>query len=156
MNIFYVHRDPVLSARQLCDKHTVKMILESAQMLSTAHAEYGTWCEGMYKPTHKNHPCNAWLRQSHQHYEWLVDHALALCDEYTNRYGKVHKSQAVIENFLLEPPRGIPASCFVEPPQCMPDQYKTTDTVEAYRQYYIGEKAYMATWKRNKPSWFNQ
>lgn len=154
MNIFYVHRDPTIAAKMLCDKHVVKMILESAQMLSTAHHEFGSVVESMYKRTHVNHPSNVWVRQSHQHYNWLWAHAMALCEEYTERYGKVHKSQAIIER-LVDVPRGLPSGCFVDPPRCMPDEYKTGDTVESYRRYYIGDKAYMATWKQNKPTWFN-
>lgn len=156
MNIFYVHDDPKVSATMLCDKHCVKMILESAQMLSTAHRLLDDSDAPVYKATHKNHPSAIWVRQSHQHYEWLLDHALALCEEYTRRYGRTHKTEAMLRTYLIEPPRHIPAKCFLEPPQCMPDIYKRSTAVEAYRAYYIGDKAKIATWKApaTVPDWF--
>jgi hypothetical protein len=155
MNIFYVNEDPVVAAKSLCDKHVIKMILESAQMLSTAHHVFGNPPEGIYKKTHENHPCNVWIRLSHQHYEWVYDHAIALCKEYTDRYGRVHKTEQLLITLLSEPPTGIPAGCFLAPPQCMPEEYRGLNTVKAYRKYYIGSKAYMATWKRGRPKWFH-
>ena len=93
MNIFVLDESPVVSAKYACDKHVVKMILESAQMLCSVQPE-GT---APYKRTHYNHPCTKWVRESSRNYEWLLIHAYALCDEYTRRYDKVHKTQAVIE-----------------------------------------------------------
>jgi hypothetical protein len=154
MNIFYVHTDPLVAARSLCDKHVVKMILESAQMLSTAHHELGSAVDGMYKKTHANHPSNIWVRQNKQHYDWLYNHAIALCSEYTERYGKVHKTEGVLREYLSKFPKGLKNTEWQEPPQCMPEEYHCGDSVTAYRKYYIGDKAYMATWKQNKPNWF--
>ena len=145
MNIFVVDYNPVVAARMLCDKHVVKMVLESAQILSTING-------GPYKPTHSSHPCVLWASANRTNYNWLVRHALELCNEYTARYGRVHKSQAVIER-LAQSPSHIPvgASCFV---QCMPDQYKHADTVTAYRQYYHS-KADFAVWRLgNEPYWW--
>ena len=89
MNIFVTSYDPVACARFLDDKRLIKMILESAQLLSTALNE----CNGpeVYKTTHKNHPCSIWVRQSRFNYKWLLDHFLALCHEYTKRFNKTHK-----------------------------------------------------------------
>ena len=92
MNIFYLHRDPRVAARYHNDKHVVKMILESAQMLSTAHRELdGNLNETMYRPTHKNHPSTVWVRESSSKlHDGCIDLFISLCDEYTHRYGKVH------------------------------------------------------------------
>lgn len=172
MNIFYVDQNPTVAAKMLCDRHVIKMILESAQLLSTAHrlldgtpvkdgkrtryVLYPPMEEMTYKLTHANHPSSVWVRQSHQHYEWLVEHALVLCAEYTKRYGKIHKTEELIRFCLSHPPRNIRAGCFLEPPQCMPEKYRQTDTVQAYRSYYIGEKARFATWKTCPPYWWNR
>ncbi len=93
MNIFAVDKDPKISAQQLCDKHVVKMILESAQMLCAVY-DNGT---APYKRAFYNHPCTIWARETEQNYEWLLNHAYAMCQEYTRRYGKVHKSIYAIE-----------------------------------------------------------
>ena len=93
MNIFVVHQDPKTSAQQLCDKHVVKMILESAQMLCSAYPNG----DAPYKRAFYNHPCTIWARESQENYEWLLDHAYAMCQEYTRRYSKVHKSIHAIE-----------------------------------------------------------
>ena len=88
MNIFVVDYDPNKSAQDLCDKHVVKMILETAQMLCAAHP-IGT---APYKATHLKHPCTLWVARSIDNYEWLLTHGYALCREYTARYGKRHKT----------------------------------------------------------------
>jgi len=135
MNIFFLARCPVEAAHAQCDRHVVKMILESAQLLSTAHHELGDG--GPYKPTHKNHPSAVWARQSRQHYGWLYAHMLALGDEYTERYGKVHKTIREHSEALREAPAGIPDAGWIDPPQCMPDECKIEgDTVAAYQRYY--------------------
>lgn len=171
MNVFYVDENPVIAAQSLCDRHVIKMILESAQLLSTAHRlldgspiQVGKRIAyvlddpnaeaSVYKMTHVNHPSSVWVRQSHQHYEWLYEHAMALCAEYTKRYGKTHKTQALLERYLQDCPRNLRAGCFIEPPQCMPEKYRRTNTVEAYRAYYIGDKARFATWKTQPPTWW--
>ena len=93
MNIFYLHPDPYEAAAYHYDKHKVKMILEAAQMLCTAHRMYNLEdeCEDIpYKKAHVNHPSTIWARQSGQNYYWLYHYMLALGDEYTKRYGKIH------------------------------------------------------------------
>ena len=159
MNIFYLDPHPAVAARQCCDKHVVKMILESSQMLSTAHRVLDkTDNELLYKEAHKNHPSTKWVRQSHLNYQWLYAHFVALGEEYTARYGKVHMSIIKLKNFLKSPPKRIPQSLFTDPPQCMPDIYKQDCSVDAYRAYYIGDKANFATWKSPSvmPSWWNK
>lgn len=145
MNIFAVDRNPVIAAQMLCDKHVVKMILESAQIMSTING-------GPYKPTHANHPCVIWA-QKRTNYEWLAKHALALCQEYTVRYNKVHKCQPIIIELANKAHlRPIGCSDFV---QCMPEQYRDVDPVYAYRKYYCNDKATFAVWKDgNEPWWW--
>ena len=151
MNIFVLDEDPVFAARMLCDKHVVKMVLESAQLLSTTYWHFGQ--EAPYKQTHKNHPCAVWARTSSANYEWLWDHGMAIAEEYTYRYGKVHKSQAVIEK-LAALPVGIPMGNLTTFALAMPDKYKCDDVVESYRAYYIGDKGYMLSYKKREiPDW---
>ena len=139
MNIFYLDKCPTRAAQQQCDKHVVKMILESAQMLSTAHHEFGSE-RAVYKSTHKNHPSTVWARECTSNYRWLYEHMLALGDEYTKRYGKVHLSIEKCREALREPPEGMPWNIeHTPPPQCMPDEYKREDAIEAYRLYYISK-----------------
>lgn len=146
MNIFVLDEHPVFAARAQCDKHVVKMILESAQMLSTI-------CGGPYKPTHVNHPCTIWARSSSANYLWLWQHAMELCAEYTRRYRKTRKSQAIIQKLLL--PATVPIGDLTPFAQCMPEQYQQVDAVQAYRAFYIGEKAKFAVWNySSKPTWW--
>ena len=159
MNIFYLDRDPKIAAQMMCDKHVVKMILESAQMLSTAHrvvdGDYRADRGGFYKIAHKNHPSTIWVRASSENYRWLWKHFDALLKEYTHRYGKHHATER-LRNILYMPPlnivHGVPLT---DPPQCMPEVCKGEDTVLAYQNYYIIEKSGFARWtKREIPTWF--
>jgi hypothetical protein len=125
MNIFYLDRDPHEAARLQCDRHVVKMILETAQLLSTAHNELDGG-QIAYKSTHKNH----------HNYTWLRRHLEALGDEYTRRYGKVHATIQKHSEALTEAPNAIPDGGFTDPPQCMPDECKNSDPVVAYMTYY--------------------
>ncbi len=144
MNIFYLHHSPYLAAKVQYNKHVVKMILESAQMLCTAHHVYGNEEQKLnvpYKQAHLNHPSTIWTRQCRANYRWLYLHMLALGYEYTKRYGKTHASIIKCEKFLNVPPVHIPDGDFCEPPQAMPDEYKVEgDSVTAYWNYYEGEK----------------
>lgn len=146
MNIFYLDRDPKTAACMQCDRHVVKMILESAQLLSTAHREIDgdEWAnnQGLYKSTHKNHPSAVWARCSADNYKWLFRHFLALCDEYSYRYGKTHLTDTKFRNVLGFSPTNISTiESFTNPPQCMPDEYKDSNTVIGYRNYYALDKA---------------
>ena len=157
MNIFYLDRDPVKCAMMHCDKHVVKMILEYAQLLSTAHhvidVEPSIDC---YRATHKNHPSAVWVRENRSNYQWLRELLDNLLVEYTFRYGKIHKTESsgVYDN-LRKIPCGLRVGRFTEPPQCMPDYCKAPDPVIGYRNYYIKEKSYMARWKNtDSPLWY--
>jgi hypothetical protein len=163
MNIFYLDPDPVIAAQMQCDKHVVKMVLESAQMLSTCQHEM--WDDIidppdlLYKPTHKNHPCNIWLRETRGNYKWLYEHFIGLADEYTRRYGKVHLSDKKLRHILKQYPGGLPAGPFTIPPQCMPDEYKTeNDTIGAYQLFYLMDKSRFAKWEKGReaPEWYTR
>ena len=155
MNIFVLDADVKRCAECHLDKHTVKMILETTQLLNNAmisnHKDY----QPAYKPTHLKHPCSLWTSKSGGNFQWLCNLGLALCEEYTFRYGKIHKCQSHIEMFnknadLNKNEEMTPFAL------CMPDQYKTLDPVSAYRAYYLGEKKEIAKWtKREKPEWWN-
>lgn len=144
MNIFFLHIWPQLAAEYHCDKHVVKMIIETAQLLYTAH-----WLlnpEGLpknaYKKAHVNHPSAIWARKTLCNYMWLASLGWWLCKEYQYRYGedKVHKSEEHIVWLLNNPPKSIPHIGFTKPPLAMPDEYKQNDFIEAYRTFYIESK----------------
>jgi len=137
MNIFYLDECPVEAAKLQCDKHVVKMILETAQLLSTAHAELDGESPA-YKPTHKNHPSAVWVRSSASAYRWTVDHLWALGSEYQRRYGRVHKTIAehFVSLYALPVALQGDSTPFTPPPQCMPDECKHPHTVIAYLEYY--------------------
>ena len=144
MNIFYLHRDPKKAARYQYNKHVVKMILESAQMLCTAHHYYGNGDNVPYKPAHVNHPSTIWVRENMLHYRWLYNHMLALGLQYMKRYGKQHLAIYKCREACMWAPEGIPTLPFKQPPQAMPDEYKHKDSIIAYWQYYINDKAHIA------------
>lgn len=156
MNIFYLDVDPKMAAKYQCDKHVVKMCVETAQLLSNACTLKGF--AAPYRLTHKNHPDVKWLMQSSKHYDWLCLHFESLCSEYTFRYKKIHACAQHIDlfyrmAFILE----FPSSEWSDPPRCMPIEYKLQhkNVVDAYRAYYRGEKAYFAKWRMgNMPEWF--
>lgn len=137
LNIFYLSECPKEAAELQCDKHVVKMILETAQLLSTAHHELDGKSPA-YKPTHKNHPSAVWVRQSWGNYIWAWRHLAALCKQYTARYHKVHKTEREHLKKLYHPPMNLAMDGgFTPPPQCMPDEYKVQDdAVAAYKAYY--------------------
>lgn len=156
MNIFMLDKSPQKAAQAHCDKHVVKMILEYAQLLSTAHRllDGDDVPEVLYKPTHKNHPSAIWARESQANYRWLYDCFVSLCDEYTERYGKTHATDTKLRHVLHSVPKALLATDATPLRLAMPDEYKKSCPVESYRAYYRGEKEYMATWKQNKPTWW--
>ena len=159
MNIFYFDECPVVSAEAQPDKMLVKMPLETAQMLCTAHRvldgdKYAD-SVGLYKEAYKNHPCTVWARESRGNYEWLYIHFLALAMEYTYRYGKEHLSYTKLHEPLEKHPDNIHRGDMTPLAQAMPDEYKNDNPVVAYRDYVIHEKHY-AKWEKNreKPTWW--
>ena len=155
MNYFYVEEDPTSAAQALCDKHVVKMILETAQMLSTAHRlTESPQADFVYKTTHANHPSTKWLRSSQIAYKHGLQHLCALFDEYRHRYNKTHATERLLP-YLSQVPEVLPDLPFVDPPQCMYDECRGSDTVEAYRSYYRVRRSEidMRWTKREAPAW---
>ncbi len=178
MNIFYLHSDPKVCAEWAVDKHCVKMILESAQLLSTAHRlldgieGVGHSASGrrkkvwilpdiqdytLYSATHVNHPCAVWVRESARNYTWLWSYLNEHCKEYTYRYGKIHKvEQSGLLDALNQLPKNIPRLINRTPvPSCMDAKYIiSNDAVTNYRNYYKVGKAHLHAWKnRQPPEW---
>ena len=158
MNIFYLDRDPELAAIYQYNKHVVKMILESAQMLCTAHHHYA---EELgydnsyipYKKAHYNHPSTIWTRQNSRNYYWLYHHMLALGDEYTKRYNKTHLTISKCWQPLQFVPKGMPlGGPITQPPQAMPDEFKRDCAIHAYWLYYVYDKKHIA---HNKESLYD-
>ena len=161
MNIFILGDSPQESAEMHCDKHVCKMMIEYAQMLSTAHRVLDgneVISESLYKVAHKNHPCTIWTRTSKENYFWLFRLWKNLSMEYTLRYGKFHASWTKLNMYLEFPPKNITAGNLTKQPQCMPDHCKDEeDVVEAYRNYYIKEKSSFAKWNYSyEPEWFSK
>lgn len=181
MNIFILDENAVAAAQLQCDKHVVKMILESAQMLSTAHrlldgrmvlgkSKSGrtskTWVLDdivrdtvLYKAVHINHPCTIWTMESSANYHWHFQHFKALHDEYMHRYNKTHKSYMSLANILVDAPDNIPYAPMTPfklamgaAPECINEQ----DPVGSYRAFYqTKQDRFKMTWtKRNVPDWF--
>lgn len=183
MNIFFLIKlsdDDIINwakecSKQHVDKHVVKMILEYAQLLSTAHRvldgeefiddsgkrKVKRWKLNneldniLYKATHSKHPSAIWARESSKNYKLLYTLFIHLCDEYTYRYNKIHLTDKKLRNTLFHLPKNIKigdVTCF---PQAMPDKYKCNCSVTAYHHYYNGDKQHIASWtKRDIPEWF--
>jgi hypothetical protein len=174
MNIFYLDESPKIAASYHCDKHVIKMILETAQLLSTAHRELDgqkligqnevgrkttKWIHPhelrdatLYGATHINHPSAVWVRQSSMNYMWAYELMLWLNFEFVNRYQKTddHLTIRKLKNLLSLPPAAlvdIDNQKFTPPPKCMPEQYHYECAVQSYRNYYINGKADICVWK---------
>jgi hypothetical protein len=176
MNIFYLEHDVASCAKMHVDKHCVKMILEYAQLLSTAHRVIdGIKMVGvstktgrkqtryvisdgressLYVATHINHPSAVWARHNSSNYDWLFKLFVTLMSEYTYRYGKVHATSRLTDH-LSNAPKNIVEGSFTEPTPAMPEQYKVSgDSITSYRNYYLGDKRRMFSWKRREvPAW---
>jgi hypothetical protein len=172
MNIFVLDENPKTAAEYMCDKHVVKMIVESCQLLSTAHhildgkkiertnkigRKFTTWEKsGNYlRCTMANHPCTIWTRESSSNYNWLWLHTKSLMEEYTYRYEKTHVYENELLGLLQVCPTSIRSGRLTHFAQAMPDEFKNQDPVVAYRNYYLGAKARFAKWRKgNIPSWW--
>ena len=151
MNIFALDNDPKLCAQYHCDKHVVKMILEHAQMLSTTARLYDL--DVGYKVTHKNHPSTIWVRESRSNYEWLMEMTKHLHAEWKYRYDhqKNHKSFDLI--LSLPEPDYLPDIGQTPFAMAMPDEYKSDNPVQSYRDYYVNSKKDLLVYtKRKKPN----
>ncbi len=176
MNIFYLDRNPQVCAEYHCDKHVVKMILEYAQLLSTAHrlcdgiesrgssrsgkSQVRVWKlddereNSLYLASHVNHPSSIWTRSTSENYIWLFNLWYNLCKEYEKRYGKIHSTFTKLASFLFSLPNNILGGIETPIPLCMPDEYKTEDPIISYQTFYMKEKVKFATWKNGVPYWF--
>lgn len=179
MNIFVLDSSPSMAAKYMCDKHIVKMILESCQLMSTAHRvldgvkkqvitpknrKYTTYIMEdpkidafLYKSTMINHPCTIWTRESSVNYHWLAYHTVCLTSEYTARYNKIHSSEDLAYWLLKNKPKNINDKGLTPFALAMPEEYKCENTVLSYRNYYINEKSRFAKWKNgNIPNWYTE
>jgi hypothetical protein len=178
VNIFYLDNDPKTCAEMHLDKHVVKMIIEYAQLMSTAHRfldgeEYTDLTANgrrikrwrmndelenqLMKASHINHPSGVWCRTTDTNYKWLYNMWTHLLDEYTYRYGKIHAC-ARLRDTLAALPNNIRQGGFTPPTPAMPDEVKIpNDVLKSYQNYYIQNKAHFAKWsKRPVPTWFEQ
>jgi len=184
MNIFYLSKDPIEAAQMSCDKHVVKMILESAQLLSTCHRVldgteyYDKTANGrkikrwkhpnpnmeavLYKAGWIKHPSTLWLFESAYNYTWLYKHMMALNEEYKKRYNhtKDHLAIQKLGDLLKHPPKNAKINKIAtDPTPAMPDECKIPgDVVGSYRNYYIMKKQRFATWKAPAviPEWYQK
>lgn len=167
MNIFYLHEDPVKSAEFMYNKHVVKMVVETAQILSTTHRildgeefidltkngrrikkwrmKDETLDKILYKSTHPNHPSVVWARESFDNYFWLYQHFIALGKQYTKRYNKEHLTITKLSDILYNAPNNINNKGLTKVPQFMNEKYFSDCSIDAYWNYYIGEKSKLAT-----------
>ena len=175
MNIFELHEDPIQCSIMHCDKHVVKMPTEYAQMLSTAHRlidgemyigksktgrNVKRWKlnddreNNIFLAAHTKHPDTVWVMETKSNYMKLFNLYKALLEEYTYRYGKIHGSSRPAL-WLQKAPRNIPDIGLTEMPQCMPEECKTDNVIEAYHNYYRMYKRGFANWKnRETPAWW--
>jgi hypothetical protein len=174
MNIFFLDNNLKLCAEYHVDRHAVKMIVELAQMLSSAHrfldgkleiVKINNRSKKIYKLnnndsliyhiSHVNHPCTVWVRESIHNYMETFELFKYLCEEYTYRYGKIHMTDTKLSKILSVAPNNIPNVSSTPKAQAMPDIYKCDDAITAYRNYYIHEKSHLAVWsKRTIPEWY--
>ena len=155
MNIFFLSFNPRRAAEYHCDKHVVKMILETAQLLYTAHwiATRSALPQNAYRKTHYNHPCAIWARTSLSNYVWLAQLGLALCAEYTFRYGRIHSTESHLRWLAANLP-DVADYGITKLPQAMPDEYKHPNPVQAYRRYYLGAKRRFLVYSKRTPPAF--
>lgn len=157
MNIFYLDENPRLAAQYHGDKHVVKMIVETAQMLSTAHhVREMSGRRLLYKPTHVNHPCSVWVRESTGNYYWAWHLLDALCSEFKLRRGKKHATARLLLPLWHSP--DLPITGRTPPALAVPDEFKTVCPVESYRRYYqhkfsSGIVSYGWSDERSEPDW---
>ena len=194
MNVFVLDNCPKVAAQLQVDKHVIKMVIESGQMLSTAHrlldgelvllpvsdeagnpvylksgkrkmAKYwkmsDTREDELYKAVHMNHPCTIWTRESSANYDWHYRHFVSLCDEYTYRYNRVHKTDEKLRKILATPPVNIPKWGMTEFPLAMksnPECIVEGDAVQSYRNFYQTKQTrFKMVWtKREQPEWFKR
>jgi hypothetical protein len=178
MNIFYIEESPADIAASLVDKHTVKMVLESTQMLSTAHRLLDGLRIGNKTPkfllpgeifdpalnlitnlvccnvAHPGHPSTVWTMKCKENYDWHFQLLVEMAKEYTSRYGRIHDCEKMFP-FLKNSPKNIKSGVFTPPTPAMPDKYLSKDVMQSYRDFYVSDKWRFARWKQREiPQWF--
>ena len=158
MNIFYLDSSPELCAKYHADRHVVKMILESAQILCTVINEKAGYQVTPYKSTHKNHPCTLWAGASMYNALWLVNLTYHLDAEFRRRFNHQvsHKSYQMLVDIKIYTliTNYLPDSTQTPPALAMPDEYRLADPVESYRLYYRLDKQHLLTYtKTERPEW---
>ena len=157
----------------LCDAHLRKMLIETGQIMRAVLERWGIEKENVpltskgtrWRVTHRNHPSTLWAGDDYQNYGWVATHALAMVAEYKRRFGKVHACSRALYDMALPSlwmrlaPPGDPTNRGLDNlPMAMPDEYKTDDPIEAYREYYISKQYTMGVamkWTNcDPPSWF--
>ena len=174
MNIFKVDSDPQIAAQSLCDKHVPKMIVESGQMLSTAHRMldgiekkipsksgkrmvkgyyHPKLDDVLYKAVHHNHPSTVWTREAADNYSWHYEHFIALCKEFEFRFGKVHETYRKLSQALSKLPENIPSgSTPIRKAMGAYPELLHLDGVTAYRKFYWLDKRDFAQWNKGRPA----
>ena len=174
MNIFVTDPDPYKSAICLPDKHIVKMPLECCQMLSIVASDkwgrgYGTLpkADGTPYSTEKGsfrkHPCTVWTGEFVLNWRWLIRHGLALCEEYSHRYQRIHKCLHTLtvanQIFPFADPAGRSGKETTPFVRAMPNEYKLDTSIDTFTAYkmYIASKPWVATnyirYPSRKPDW---
>jgi len=171
MNIFALHNDPSIAAKWHVDKHVVKMVTETSQCLACALIRHdtpqkllpltkkGTPVKGGYH----NHPSSIWAGDTRANFLWLCSLGLSLCDEYTERYGKVHacekqiKQMCSLARFVPEGDLQPFAIAISDDMKCREiDGFDKMSATTKYRLYYKLDKNHIASWKQNKPNWYEK
>ena len=171
MNIFVLDENPITAAQMHCDKHVPKMCVEAAQMMASALRGHGATDEQMpltksgtpYKGGYHHHPCTVWVGKSWANFEWLANHALALCIEYTARFGKIHACEQPIVQMNTLHMKQFKQDKLTPFALAMPDEFRPEDidgetvyhayskrAVGAYRAYY--HMKWFAKWEKGTPA----
>lgn len=154
MNILVLSRDPAKAAEFHCDEHVKVMIEESAHLLCSV------FTDGEFKSPYlpADHPSCVWVRKSFENFCWLLEHALALCSEYTYRFGGHHPAEEIIEwceTGMVTVESITPSKGLTPFPQSLPDDVRHRNPVRAYRNYYLKHLGTRACWtKRSSPDWW--
>lgn len=177
MNIFVLDKDPKIAAHYHCNKHVVKMIVETCQLLTTAYyvsykltdknelsdpkevAKFKDYFEFPFEPykvTHLHHPCTKWVCKRINNFDWLCKLGLALCNEYEIRYNKVHACKSMI-TWMKDNTPELPCGYRTKFALAVPNEFKTMDPIEAYRSYYLKYKKHFAEWPTGQvPFWWRK
>lgn len=147
MNIFVLDPSPAVAASYHCDQHLNKMILESAQMLSTAmHGWYPHLPEYLYKPAHPNHPCTLWVKSSVQNAMWLSDLMYHLDDIRQSLGHNQHASMFIRQIFMDNNDLTYPSYDGISFIFAGPLQYKLRPDLTIYQKYQEYYKLKQKLW----------